>query len=75
MIHKNINLAGRCALTLPPCCFGIYAYCLHRTHRGGPPINAIIFSNTTGAGPLGSRPLMIKIKVRCITGTLHTYSS
>lgn len=62
-ITEDINLAGQCALALPPCCFGIYAHCLHREHGRGPPIDAIIVAN---APPLlGSRRLMAKIKVCC----------
>lgn len=41
--------------------------------EGGPPINAIIFANTTGAGLPDSHPLMTKIKVCCITGTTFIY--
>lgn len=37
--------------------------------EGGPPINAIIFANTTGAGLPDSHLLMTQIKVRGITGT------
>lgn len=64
-ITKDINLAGQCVLALPPCCFGIYAHCLHREHGRGPPINAIIFANAAPASLLGSRRLMTKIKVCC----------
>lgn len=64
-ITEDINLAGQCALALPPCCFGIYAHCLHREHGRGPPIDAIIFANADPAGLSGSRRLMTKIKVCC----------
>lgn len=64
-ITEHINLAGQCALALPPCCFGIYAHCLHRERGRGPPINAIIFANAAPAGLSGSRRLMTKMKVCC----------
>lgn len=64
-ITEDINLARQCALAVPPCCFGIYAYCLHREYGRGLSIDAVIFADAAPAGLSGSRRLMTKMKACC----------
>lgn len=64
-ITEDINLSGECVLAVAPCCFGIYAYCLHREDGRGPSIDAVIFANAAPAGLSASCRLMTKIKVCC----------